>query len=268
MDNFENDFDRMYMIQGNDNVDACNNIKPMLIEIEVEGAKFDFEIDTGSPISAVSNKVMQRSQELSTVKLNETSRKFKTYTGDIIKPLGIMTVNVKYRGKVNKLELFVFPGESIPIIGRDWLNVFDIFKIDGTVNNLRNNQVGSIDKIIENFKEIFSEKLGQFREGKFKLHVKSDCKPVFCKPRPVPHAMRERIEEEIDRLVREKVVEPVESSEWATPVVPVLKSNGKVRLCGDYKITLNPSLVIDRRPIPRVEDFVENVHTILRARQT
>ena len=54
--------------------------------------------------------------------------------------------------------------------------------------------------------------------------------------------MRERIEEEIDRLVREKVVQPVESSEWATPVVAVLKSNGKVRLYGDYKITINQSV--------------------------
>ena len=86
-----------------------------------------------------------------------------------------------------------------------------------------------------------------------------NCTPIFCKPRPVPYAMRERIEEEIDRLIREKIIEPVESNEWATPVVPVLKTNGKIRLCGDYKITLNPSLIIDRHPIPRVQDLIARI---------
>lgn len=35
---------------------------------------------------------------------------------------------------------------------------------------------------------------------------------------------------------------PVTDSEWATPIVPVMKSNGQIRICGDYKITLNQSL--------------------------
>jgi len=47
-------------------------------------------------------------------------------------------------------------------------------------------------------------------------------------------------------LVEDDVFEPVESSEWATPVVPVLKSDGQVRLCGNYKITANPQLKVDR----------------------
>ncbi len=32
---------------------------------------------------------------------------------------------------------------------------------------------------------------------------------------------------------------PVTFSEWAAPIVPVVKPEGKIRLCGDYMLTMN-----------------------------
>lgn len=64
------------------------------------------------------------------------------------------------------------------------------------------------------------------------------------------------IEKEINRLVEKKILQPVESCDWATPIVPVLKANGEVRICGDYKLTVNPNIIINRHPIPRVRDLI------------
>jgi len=52
---------------------------------------------------------------------------------------------------------------------------------------------------------------------------------------------------------------PVDHSEWATPVVPILKGDGSVRLCGDFKITVNPVLVSTEYPLPKIEHLYARI---------
>ncbi|GFX09779.1 uncharacterized protein K02A2.6 [Trichonephila clavipes] len=66
---------------------------------------------------------------------------------------------------------------------------------------------------------------------------------------------RKTIENEIDRLEKEGIIEKVDSSEWATPVVPVVKSDGSIRLCVDYSVTLNPNLIVPQHPLPRLDEI-------------
>jgi hypothetical protein len=80
--------------------------------------------------------------------------------------------------------------------------------------------------------------------------VKEGATPKFYKPRPVPYALKEKISDELDRLERIGVVEKVDYSDWAAPIVPVMKSNGSVRICGDYKVTINPELEVQQYPLP------------------
>lgn len=94
---------------------------------------------------------------------------------------------------------------------------------------------------------------------KLSLKLKDDAKAVFCKQRPMPFAMRIKVEKELDRLVANGIIEQVEDSEWATPIVPVVKSNGDIRICGDYKITVNPHLIVNRHPIPRVVELLSRL---------
>lgn len=55
------------------------------------------------------------------------------------------------------------------------------------------------------------------------------------------------------------VIEPVEHSDWATPLVVVRKPDGGLRLCANFKVTLNKVLEVDRFPVPRVEDLLSNL---------
>ena len=64
------------------------------------------------------------------------------------------------------------------------------------------------------------------------------------------------MEEELDWLVAEGTLEPVQMAEWAFPIVPFVKSDKKsVRICGDFEQTLNPVAKLDKYPVPKVEDL-------------
>ena len=63
----------------------------------------------------------------------------------------------------------------------------------------------------------------RFRGTTAKIYVVSDQPPTFFKPRSVPDALKMKVEEEMDRLVQTKLIETVRYSDWATPIVPVLK---------------------------------------------
>lgn len=103
----------------------------------------------------------------------------------------------------------------------------------------------------------------KFTKGKASLHLAEDASPVFCKSISLPHALREKVESELDRLIKLQVLEPVEFSDWATPIVAVLKKNGQVRICGDFRITVNPKLNVAKYPLLKIEDLLQKIANCL-----
>lgn len=253
LDEIADGFDSMFHI-----VDNKNTIdSPIMVELLIEDNLVKFEVDTGSPISAISSKTFDSKSAFSRLPIRETRRRFKSYQGDIIIPKGIIDVNVSYKGKQGRLELFVIHGKSEPIIGRQCLMLLGILgSSDLNINNIKRfASTPTVESILKEFSEVFNNKLGTYNKAKFSLELKEGAKSIFCKPQPVPYAMREKLEKELDRLEHAGVIERVSTSDWATTIVPVPKTNGDLRVCGNFKRTVNMSLIGNKHPIPRIIDL-------------
>ena len=85
--------------------------------------------------------------------------------------------------------------------------------------------------------------------------LKPGAVPKFCKARPVPFALKAAVERELDRLESEGILDKVQYNEWVAPVVPVPKTEGTIRLCGDYKVTINPQLEVHQYPLPKPDNI-------------
>ena len=61
--------------------------------------------------------------------------------------------------------------------------------------------------------------------------------PKFYKACPILYTIKEAVEHELDKLESDGILEKVNHSAWASPIVVVPKSNNKIRLCVDYKVS-------------------------------
>jgi len=93
--------------------------------------------------------------------------------------------------------------------------------------------------------------IGKISTFEVTLHFKPGAIPEFCKVCPVPIALKATVERELDRLESQGILEKVHYSEWAAPVVPIPRTKGIIKLCGDYKVTINPQLKVNQYPLPK-----------------
>ena len=267
------------------NVNNCilNGSDSIFVTPKVNGRPIKMELDTGSSVSIMNVSDYHKFFPGEHRRLRRSAVVLKTYTGQQIKPVGVTWVNVSMNNCDEKcVRLYVVETGANPLFGRSWLktfygnNVFHIINGNNTVNkhavelpavmkvptksvlshtNSVSTESNVINQLLNDFHCLFDGKLGLLNGVKGKLYIDEGMKPIFCKARPLPFTLEQPVSREIDRLVKMGVAYFVPWSDWATPVVPVLKKNGEVRLCGDFKVTLNKGLKVEQYPLPKIDEI-------------
>ena len=223
---------------------------PLKVRMGINKQQVEMEVDTGASLSILSEKTFR--QFWPEQELRNSSVKIRTYTGEPLKVVGCMAADISYDDQESHVSLLVVEGQGPNLLGRDLLqhirlNWQEIFCLQRT---------SPLQHILQQHQDVFKEELGTMKGLTAKLYVDGSVTPRFCKARSVPYAMRQKVDDELQRLQTEGIIEPVQFSEWAAPIVPILKADkNSVRICGDYKLTVNRACKLDNYPIPRVEDL-------------
>lgn len=200
------------------------------------------------------------------------------YPAFTIPMMGEADVTVKIGTKVRHLHVAVTKDSGIPLFGKDWMEAFDLRPQCSYVllkpspipftnaSNTSSHEVGvdtDLQNLMNEYADIFDDNVSSVANYTVTLCIKDNAQPIKFRSRPVPFAMRQAADVEIDRLLKNGIIEHVDPTvtpiEWATPVVYVPKPNGQLRLCGDFKVTINKYLDAHPHPLPRFEEVVNKL---------
>ncbi len=237
---------------------------PVFLNILVENVAIPMEVDTGACLTVISE--LDYRKYFGKIPLNSSNTNcLQVISGKTVKIRGHVPVLVDFNGQLHKLWLTVLDADFKPLLGRNWLKFLfptwkDFFICDEKCNSNLKLGINEINKL--KFNEHLSfhvDKRKPITKFKADLHFKNDLKPIFHKARTPPFKFRDQIEKELVVLCEQGVLKPVSYSDFASPIVCVPKSDGKVRICGDFKATINKYLHADHYPLPRIDDVLASL---------
>lgn len=254
------ELDEIFHIHSNDRNKIC-------IDLNINNFVLGFEIDSGSPVTIISNDDKRKyfQKEI----LHPSDTKLVSYCGTEINVIGYFVVCVNSGVERRDLKLYVVESKRKPLLGREWLRQLKL-NWNEILNNQQNARIVSsikqqqthtqqdskrIEQLKQKYSTVFEKSMGKIEGVQARVRLQPDAEPVFVKARKLPFALRDAVEEELDELERNGIIRKVDSARWATPIVPVRKQGNKVRLCGDYKITVNPRIVVEEYPLPTIEEL-------------
>lgn len=257
--------------------------------VKLNGHNIRMLYDPGAAFSVISSRIWQ---QIGSPALTPTPN-LLAYTRLTIKTLGEANIHVDVFHQKKLLPVCVVETDDMPLFGLDWLLAFDVALPEGVevravtsappttttrTTATSSEQTGGpavevsltksvkdkLQQLLSEYSDIFTPGQGKITCQEAVVHINPAAKPRAFPARPVPFPLRKQVEAELERLVSEGTLEPVDPMvtpiEWASPIVIAFKSSGSIRICGDFKVTINPHIVSDQYPLPRFEEIASKLN--------
>ncbi|UYV60352.1 hypothetical protein LAZ67_1000919 [Cordylochernes scorpioides] len=119
--------------------------------------------------------------------------------------------------------------------------------------------INGSNPISPEFEELFKEEIDAYNGPLIHINLPENAVPKFVKARAVPFALRELVDKKLKSLEEQGIIEPIKFSKWASPIVTVLKNDGTIRICHDYKTTVNLYTNPDKYPLPTIPQLLDRL---------
>lgn len=229
--------------------------KPFMVDLKINNKPLRMQLDTGCSDTIISEATWRELNRTGQIILEPSEIMLTTWTHEQVRVLGVATVTVEFQRCRKQLRILVGEG-GVSLLGRNWMEALGMH-IAG-VNKLEIRQhspEGLRQQLVQEFPEVFDGKMEGHKGPTVNIRLKEGCSPKFMKYRQVPWALKPQVEAELDKLVQQGVLTPIQHSKWATPIVTVVKPNKEVRICGDYRSTVNQAVLPSAYPLPTIEEM-------------
>ncbi|XP_060110491.1 uncharacterized protein K02A2.6-like, partial [Heteronotia binoei] len=213
--------------------------------VRIEGAPCKMEVDSGSSISIISEETLRDLCPGRWFQTRPADFVLRDFQKNPVQTAGWARVNVERGSFKGWLDILVVKRQLTTLLGLAWFKPLGI-RLEGVGQILSTSGVGDVCR---EFPDVFDGSLGRYKGPAISLPLDPTVRPIRLKARRVPFALKPKIEAELDRLTAQGVLEPVEYATWETPIVTPVKPNGEVRICADYKCTINRALQDNLYPV-------------------
>ena len=226
------------------------SVKQFVVALQVNGVPVHMDIDTCAEASIGSRELWE---QLRRPRLRPAPR-LRAYGGAEVPALGECDVDVDYKGRNLRLPLvFVNSSRERGLFGVPWISAFEAVTINAINSEER------LSELLREFIDVFESSTGCIKGYTGHLYFKEGAQFKINKARPLPYAHRPLVEE-LSRLVKAGVLTPIDVAEFTTtPLVVVPKSNGGIRICGDFKVSVNPHLHVQQYPMPTCNEVFQKL---------
>nr|XP_045614303.1 uncharacterized protein K02A2.6-like [Procambarus clarkii]XP_045614304.1 uncharacterized protein K02A2.6-like [Procambarus clarkii]XP_045614305.1 uncharacterized protein K02A2.6-like [Procambarus clarkii]XP_045614306.1 uncharacterized protein K02A2.6-like [Procambarus clarkii]XP_045614307.1 uncharacterized protein K02A2.6-like [Procambarus clarkii]XP_045614308.1 uncharacterized protein K02A2.6-like [Procambarus clarkii]XP_045614309.1 uncharacterized protein K02A2.6-like [Procambarus clarki len=227
------------------------SVKSQVVNFVINGKLVPLELDTGAAMSTLSRDWADTLQ----LNVKPCGTSLSAYDNVPIKVYGKVSVKGSYNGKEIVQDFYVVESHHPNLCDKDLMEKMGIF-----LAGLNELSVVKKNKSAKDMLEKYSVDAGKpINNMVAKIHLNSGASPKFFKARTTPFHYKQLVESALERHVAEGILEQITHSEWAAPIVPVLKADRKsMKIPADFK-ELNNRIHCEKYPLPTIDELLSVV---------
>ena len=209
-----------------------------------------FKLDTGASTNVIPSRVFKGLGIKSA--LQPSTLPLYGYGGEQLAVRGKHNMTCQYKSIQSMLTFHIVDTHAPPVLGLKACLDFGLIKLILSVSTTQEVSV------MEEFADVFKG-IGLF-PGECTIHIDPNAVPVIHPPRRVPIALRDRLQDELQSMEKQKIIVKVtEPTEWVNSMVAAEKPRtGKLRICLDPK-DLNKVIKRPHYPLPTLDDITSRL---------
>lgn len=220
---------------------------------KVGGVQVPMTIDSGSDANIITKDEWEKMKGEKVKAMDMTTQVDRSLIGyastQPMKIAGSFSAKIEAGSKHTIAKFYVVESGQRCLLGDQTAKILNVLKVGFDVDAVETSKKTPFPKI---------------QGVVIEIPIDNQVQPVQQSYRRPPIAWESKIEEKLRSLLEMDIIEPAPGpSPWVSPVVPVMKDSGEIRLCIDMR-RANQAVLRESHPLPLIDELLGSVSGAVR----